>query len=227
MIYLLPGLDGSGELFGPLLELLPDQASALSYPLETATWEAFVAAALEQIETEAPFVLFAESASGLIALRLLAEHGAHCRGFVACATFLTNPAPLRTAMAAIPGLVRLLGAPPAWAIRTLLLTREADAALTDQVAQALARVPPETVVARLQLVRALEAERYAFDFPHVYVRGERDRIVSQRSEDEWLEHVQGSSNRAERGSGPHLLAQEEPGLIARLLLELDQGGANP
>jgi len=222
VIYLLPGLDGSGDLFGPLLELLPDSARALSFPLETASWEDFVASALEQIETEAPFVLFAESAAGLIALRLLAEHGAQCRGFVACATFLTNPAPLRTAVAAIPGLVRLLGAPPAWAIRTLLLTRQAEAGLTDQVASVLARVPPETVVARLELVRALEVEAYAFDFPHVYVRGDRDRIVSRRSQEEWLEHVRGSSNRVERALGPHLLAQEAPDRVARLLLELDR-----
>lgn len=220
MIYLLPGLDGSGDLFGPLLERLPGSTRVVRYPLETATWEDFVASALEQIDTEAPFVLFAESASGLIALRLLAEHGARCRGFVACAAFLTNPAPLRTALAAIPGLVRLLGAPPAWAIRTLLLTREADQALTEEVARVLARVPPETVVARLHLVRALEPERYAFDFPHVYVRGQRDRIVSRRSQVEWLEHVRGSSDRAVEVAGPHLLAQEEPAQVARLLVEL-------
>jgi pimeloyl-[acyl-carrier protein] methyl ester esterase len=220
VIYLLPGLDGSGDLFGPLLEHLPDSVRVVSYPLETATWEDFVSAALEQIDTEAPFVLFAESASGLIALRLLAERGDQCRGFVACATFLTNPAPLRTAMAAIPGLVRLLGAPPAWAIRTLLLTRQADQGLTEEVGRVLARVPPETVVARLHLVRALELEDYTFGFPHVYVRGERDRIVSRRSEEEWLSHVRGSSDRAVSAPGPHLLAQEEPALVARLLLEL-------
>lgn len=223
MIYLLPGLDGSGELFGPLLQRLPAASTrVVSYPLETATWEDFVASARTQIDVEAPFVLFAESASALIALRFLAEHGARCRGFLACAGFLSNPAPLRTAMAAIPGLVRLLGAPPAWAIRTLLLTRQADPELTAEVARTLARVPPETVVARLHLVRGLRPEGYRFEFPHVYVRGEQDRIVSGRSEAEWLEHVRGSSNRVERVAGPHLLAQQEPEFVARILLGLSR-----
>lgn len=225
MIYLLPGLDGSGDLFGPLLRELPETTRVVSLPLEAVTWEDFVASALTQINTEAPFVLFAESAAGLIALRLLAEHGARCRGLVACATFLTNPAPLRTALAAIPGLVRLLGAPPAWVIRSLLLTRSAGDGLTAEVAEVLARVPPEVVVERLHLVRALVLERYEFDFPLVYVRGDADRIVSRRSELEWLGHVRGCSSHVEHATGPHLLAQENPSVVARLLVRLESAEA--
>lgn len=220
-IYLLPGLDGTGDLFGPLLQALAARAArAISYPFEPeATWETLTRAALDQIDPSEPFVLFAESFSGPVAMRLLSEHGSRCVGYLACATFLSNPAPRLLALSALPCVLRLVPRrPPAWAVRRLLLSRSATPALTRQVADTIARVPRRCVRRRLALIRALEPAVAAFDHPVIYLRGTEDRLVGSRSQAEFAANVPGT--RVETLAGPHLLAQERPEVVARLLLDL-------
>jgi pimeloyl-[acyl-carrier protein] methyl ester esterase len=70
---LLPGLDGTGRLFDPLLKELPAdlRAEVISYPtdaiLDYAALEQFVEAALPRRD---PFIIVAESFSGPLAIRL-------------------------------------------------------------------------------------------------------------------------------------------------------------
>ena len=128
-IYLLPGLDGTGALFGPLLAALPEKsAEVICYPPDhAASWDTLVDVVAGQVDVAAPFVLFAESFSGPAALRFLLKHGESCIGFVACATFLTNPAPLRMALTALPGVLRVVPQrPPHWVLRRLLLSPAAS-----------------------------------------------------------------------------------------------------
>jgi pimeloyl-ACP methyl ester carboxylesterase len=218
-IYLLPGLDGTGDLFAHLVALLPaNSARVVSYPLDhPASWEALVSAVASQVDTRSPFVLFAESFSGPVAIRFLSKHGARCVGFLACATFLSNPAPFLLRLATLPGVRALVPRrPPGWAVRRLLLSRNATDELVEQVAETIGRVPRRTVFRRLGLIRSLSAEAVDFDFPVVYVRGEEDRVVGPRLEAEFVAHV--SECRVERVPGPHLLAQERPEAVARLLM---------
>lgn len=223
----MPGLDGTGELFAPLLRHLPDSAHVVSYPFETpGSWQAFVEVVVNQVNTDAPFVLFAESFSGPVAVRFLAEHGDRCVGFLACATFLSNPAPIRMGLAALPGVLSLVPRrPPSWALRRLLLSSNATPGLTGLVADSISKVPRRTLLQRLRLIRTLSPELHSFEFPVIYLRGEQDRLVGQRSEHEFAANLPGCS--VEHVSGPHLLAQECPQAVARLLMKLSEGISDP
>lgn len=220
-IYLLPGLDGTGELYAPLLAALPSaSAQVVSYdPRTPRSWAAYAEQVAAAIDSSSPFLLLAESFSGPVALEFLSAHGANCRGLLACATFVSNPSPLRLALATLPGALHL--APrrlPQWALRRLLVGPQAPAQLCQRVAETIATIPRATLADRLGLLRALRPQARAFAFPVTYVRGNEDALVSQRSAAEFLAHVSGATY--EQVPGPHLLAQAAPDLVAGLLARL-------
>src|SRR5215472_15855847 len=77
-VILLPGLDGTGRLFDPLLKELPADlhARVVTYPtdarLDYAALEGLVEAALPKND---PFIIAAEAFSGPVAIRLWSRRG--------------------------------------------------------------------------------------------------------------------------------------------------------
>lgn len=108
-------------------------------------------------------------------------------------------------------------------LRRLLLSPAASPALLNQVANTIASVPRVTLSRRLSMIRVLRAKTLSLPCPVPYLRGEKDRVVGQRSEDEFV--AQFPDCRVERVSGPHLLAQECPEEVARLVLKVREGSA--
>src|SRR5690349_11939308 len=99
-LILLPGMDGTGELFGPLLAELPIElpVAVVSYPDRAASYADHVAVARTELPRDRPFVLLGESFSGPVAVRLAAEAPSNLRGLILCASFLTCPSPLLRAL---------------------------------------------------------------------------------------------------------------------------------
>jgi pimeloyl-ACP methyl ester carboxylesterase len=95
-LVLLPGLDGTGDFFAPLLDALSPSVptQVVRYPLTGAsdypTCEAIARAALP---TDRPFVLLGESFSGPIAIAIAATAPPGLIGLVLSATFVANPRP--------------------------------------------------------------------------------------------------------------------------------------
>jgi len=96
-LILLPGLDGTGILFGQFVEAIGSNADTrvIAYPVDQplgyAELEAFVREALPR---DRPYVVLGESFSGPIAIRLAADPPAGLAGVVLCVTFAKNPYPL-------------------------------------------------------------------------------------------------------------------------------------
>ncbi len=105
-LVLMPGLDGTGICFGPLIRALPPDVprTVITYPddenLSLKDHADFVAARLTGEDT----VLVAESFSGLVALMLLHARPASVKGVIFSAAFAEAlyPIMIRTA-ASIPG----------------------------------------------------------------------------------------------------------------------------
>ena len=96
-LVLLPGLDGTGLLFGPLVAALPAglRAAVVRYPVDRSMGYAELAAsAAEQLPQGERFVLVGESFGGPLAMILAAGRPAGLVGLVLCATFVTSPRPL-------------------------------------------------------------------------------------------------------------------------------------
>ena len=154
MLVLLPGLDGTGDLFAPVVDALGPNVPTqiVRYPLSHAsdypTCEAIARGALP---TDCPYVLLGESFSGPIAVSIAAAAPPGLRGLILCGTFVCNPQPclrpLRPLLSILP-----VHSAPLWVSRFLILGKFATPALRKLHQQTLARLPPTTVRERLRAI---------------------------------------------------------------------------
>src|SRR5690606_27069627 len=177
---LLPGMDGTGKLFGGFLRAFgPDvRAEVVSYPADRELgYDDLEALVRSRLTGEEPTVLVAESFSGPIAMRLAAEANLGVRGVVLVATFARPPAPRTLSVLAKLGGFHL--APPRFALRSLLLGRDAPAELVDDVRSAIASVAPAVLAHRLRSILT-ESSGEALGkirVPVMLVLPEHDRLV--------------------------------------------------
>jgi len=93
-LVLLPGLDGTGELFADFIAALPESWTATTVTYPTDRWlsytdlRPFVSAAIPQ---SAPFVLVAESFSTPLAVWYAATNPLNLAAVVICAGFVGSP----------------------------------------------------------------------------------------------------------------------------------------
>jgi hypothetical protein len=188
---LLPGLDGTGLLFRPLLAYL--DAEVVSYPCDVALGYD------ELMELIAPRLvadctLVAESFSGPLAVRL-AERGL-ARALVLVNSFLTNPAPWLPSW-----LVRWR--PPDWAMSPVLLGLGAPAELGSALRHAVGLVSTPVLVARIREVLQVDVrpEFSRLSLPIRCLAARQDWLVRPRYPPAvpitWMH-------------GPHLLLQRHP-----------------
>lgn len=91
----LPGMDGTGMLFDPVIRLWPANAPpplVLSYPSDQLlSYDQLKAYVMDRLPTQEPFILIAESFGGPLAVRVAADRPPMLKGLVLCATFVRPP----------------------------------------------------------------------------------------------------------------------------------------
>ncbi len=226
-IILLPGMDGTGELFGPLLDSMPANPSVIvvRYPDCPANYAGHEAVARAELPKDAPFVLLGESFSGPVAVSIAAAAPPNLRGVILSASFLTSPHPLLRPLRALTPFVSPKLVPDVIAHRTLL-GRFATPALRAAHRRALGHVSSATLTARLRAMADVDVRdaMKSVRRPALYLRGTEDRVVGARFGDEVLAHARhGTLVDIE---GPHLLLQANPRdsarRIATFIATLDQ-----
>lgn len=210
---LLPGMDGTGLLFEPLLAALPAgvEARVHGYPThELLTYDALVARVLAALPSEGDYVIVAESFSGPIALCVAAARPPGLRALVLCASFARSPVRLPAWLAPLvrPGLMR---ASPLALQAHVMLGADAPPALRALLADAVAAVSPEVLALRARELLHVDVSGSlaASHVPLLYLRATRDRLVSKRSCDHVLQHRPDAT--VVEIDGPHLLLQTQPG----------------
>ena len=179
-LILLPGLDGTGGLFAPLLSVLPKscRAGVISYPADRAlSYDDLLKVLSEQIPHGRRVVLVAESFSGPLALRYACEHGGEVEAVVLCASFVRSPFPRWLATLVRPSFFRLPA--PTLAIRLLLVGWRTPECLVRTVRSVIKRVRPEVLAQRVREIARLDctAALAACPAPIFYLRAEHDLIV--------------------------------------------------
>lgn len=208
-LILLPGLDGTGELFAPLLQALGEDVttSVVRYGAEL-TFDEYVESAAKALPERC--VLIAESFSGPVAIALAARHPGKIRCVVLCATFATSPfRPLTTLARFVPK--RLFRPSPVLATVLNYFSLSGDSAdVRPSPVAVVSGVPPAIMRARLVCLGTVDVRpllnRVAA--PMLYLRASKDRIVSARLSRELTSRL--SNVTVTEVSGPHLLLQTRP-----------------
>ena len=227
---LLPGFDGTGMLFAPLLRALPPgiEPVVVAYPVDRAcsAGELFgiVAASLPQSE---PYVLIAESFSGPIALKAAARQQKPPVAVVLCASFVQCP-PVRALIAMLGFCGPFLHArhPPRWVVRRYLL----GGANEDVVAlfyRAMSEVASRVLTHRFSVLLEFD-ESFAppaLKCPLLYLQAGRDRLVKPRNFE--IAQRRYPETHLQRIESPHLILQVQPeasvGAISEFLARRPHG----
>ncbi|WP_219116212.1 alpha/beta fold hydrolase [Janthinobacterium sp. UMAB-56] len=216
LLVLLPGMDGTARLFQRFDAALRAQSAietqAIAYPaapLDYAALEAFVR---ERLPRDRPFVLLAESFSGPLGAALRAHPPPGMRALILCCSFVRNPrpllAPLRHLLEFVP-----FGTLPGFALRQALLAPYATPQLQDELAAALAQVPPSVLRQRMRAVLAIAEKDASPSFargslPVLYLRARHDRLVPPANALQILRQAPGTQLIAI--DAPHMLLQAAP-----------------
>ncbi len=161
-IVLLPGLDGSGELFERLARLLRPylNVTVIRYPSDAKmTYADYVRFVAERIGAR-PVILLGESFSGPVAVLAAATPGTNVRGLVLAATFVKSPWPGWLVRLAAYRVQPLASRP---LLNWILMGRRRDPELSAKMKEVLSRLPPEVRVARLEAVSRVDVERHFRD----------------------------------------------------------------
>ena len=184
LLVLLPGLDGTPILFGPILEHLGLEAITVAYtqtlPSDYATLLPVVLAALPE---DRDFVLLGWSFSGPLALMAAATQPPGLRGVVLCASFVQKPlgwVPKFARHFTWPFLFRISGS---MAVAKTVLAGFGSPEVNRLIKAAHDAVPPGPMAARVRQVLTVDvrSELQACSVPILYLEAASDRIVPQRN----------------------------------------------
>lgn len=209
---LLPGLDGTGDLFDALVAAAPSGVSTQVIALPHDRARTYAELAAELVLPPGELVLVAESFSGPLAVLLAARHR-RVRRLVLCASFVTAPV--------WPGLARLPDAmlgrtPPRAAVRAALTG--GDDVLAARVLASLAKVPSGIVASRVRAVLSVDVAQTFASLPQpvTLLAATRDRLVPRGA----LKRMRALRPEAQvvELRAPHLVLQSQPHEAWRALL---------
>lgn len=210
-LVLLPGLDGTGDLFAPFIEALggfPTQV--VSYPPDRAmTYAEHESFARDKLPPDEDFVLLAESFSGPIGISIAASAPPRLKGLVLCGTFASNPLPVFGPLAGLVGAAPALRVPPALSAPWLYAGRGTPE-LRRAHAQAMSRVSPGAIQARVAAILAVDYRNLLrrIEVPMIYLRARADRLIPA-SAGRAIQKLRTDCEFTEIDA-PHFLLQTEP-----------------
>ena len=207
---MLPGLDGTGRLFAPLVPHLSPQLEPLvvSYQAqEVFSYRELLPVVLSSLPTSGQFIVLGESFSGPLGVLAAAQHPHGLLGLVLVASFVRSPLP--RALSLLAPLVRgwLLSASPSALQQRVLLGPSSSEELRAQLREAVATVPSSVLAARVRNILTVNvvAQLRAVTVPILYLAASNDALVRPQS----LRLIQRIAPQvhAVTIAGPHLLLQ--------------------
>lgn len=214
-LVLLPGLDGTGDLFRNFLDELPGgyRRSVVPFPRHLSSYADLDPIVRRSIPEHDAYVLVAESFSSPLAIQIASSHPGYLRGLILCGGFSASPVswPIRTTM----GLAArwfFQWEPPAFAIRRFLAGASASSNLIEQIRSSIRQVNSHVLAARLRQVLRCNVRSYVSKIwvPILCLRGSDDRLVSENCARSILSQAQREESTSVTIEGPHLLLQARP-----------------
>lgn len=185
ILVLLPGMDGSGSLFQPLVDQLgfSFDIRVIQYPAaEPLGYEALERLVISSLPKGEPFMLLGESFSGPIAISIAAAQPPGLTGLILCCTFAVSPRPLLTALWPLARALSPRRAPSA-VLDHLLLGRYSSKALSSALSSAVSSLSPAAFSARMRAIDTVNVltKLKSISVPVLYLQATEDRLVPPSS----------------------------------------------
>lgn len=209
---LLPGLDGTGRLYGPLIEALGRDVAVEPWTYDSARFEGYAALA-DAWEPAIPrhdgVVLVAESFAGPLAVLLAHRHPERVKALVLAATFVHRPLPASGLCAHIVQRAPAI-APPLYMLERMLAGQGLPPSLRKELDVVLDAMPFEVLRRRaLAALRVdMRTELAGLPMPVLYLQARHDRLIWPHAGREVLRLARNA--RLERIVAPHFLFQLAP-----------------
>jgi pimeloyl-ACP methyl ester carboxylesterase len=219
-LVLLPGMDGTGRSLEPLARVLsPVVATTIvRYPASRPlSYDQLLPLVREACHGGGSFVLFGESFSGPLTLRIAAEQPAGLRAVILCASFERWPmSSLLKPFARWCPPILLQIVPQRVALRQLLGQDPPNEAVS-LLLQALDEVPPTVMAQRARAIAGADvtAQLRQCRVPLLYLRAGNDRVVRPGNAAR-MQRIQPALQILDV-EGPHLLPAAAPEAVARAI----------
>ena len=210
---LLPGLDGTGKLFKPMIQFLPAwiKPIVVSYPEDKPYgYEDLTDIVRNAIPKDCDFVILGESFSGPLAIMIAAEKPNGLLGLILCATFAKNPFKL------IPSWIRFLSIGPIYSLWPTTIKLRAICgggrfkSFMNMALDAIKPVHPSAISARVKAILKVNV-RFLFeklDVPVLYLVSINDHLIKKHNVTD-LKAIKPDLEVAELNT-KHFLLQMEP-----------------
>lgn len=213
-IVLMPGLDGTGKSFEPLLPLIADDAriTIVRYPADRyLSFDETVACAASQIPQGTSPVVIAESFSGPVAVRLVASGKISSKALVLCATFVRSPRPVLWRIARFLHLPLIIRADmPRFFFKIVIGRDDLIDALLPLWKKVHAGVPPRVMESRLGIINEVDvrSDLDKLTVPCLYLQAKNDRIIPSSCLKDLTSHL--PHLRVNSFDAPHFILQALP-----------------
>ena len=228
-LVLLPGMDGTGELFKAFLSAIDGSlaTTAVRYPNHTILcYDELMAYVGSAIPPSEPFVLLAESFSTPLAIRCAASNPRNLKALVICAGFVCSPVTGLGRFAAshlAPLLVRFGRSNfpsnflSSFWLESLLVGPGASPSLLNELRSAISSVRPEVLSTRLHAILSCDVRPALgqIGVPILYIQVRGDRLIPRAHLKE-IRRIQPGTESAII-DGPHLILEREPRQVAEVI----------
>jgi pimeloyl-[acyl-carrier protein] methyl ester esterase len=222
-LVLLPRLDGTGNLFAPLIPELPRSLNVITaaYPSERfLPYPELVSWLGEVVPRHGPFAILGESYGSTLAVEFAATHPSNLIGVILCAGFISNPVrrwgPLPKLLAR-PLFFRFR--PPDFVHEYFILGSRAPESLKLAVRHTVRCVNGDVLAQRARAVIDCDTrqEIRQIKVPLLYLQATEDRLVGRECLDEIKRLHPETISISIRA--PHLLLRREPRVAARAITQ--------
>lgn len=181
----LPGMEGSGLLFEPVISHLPTNVEPIiiNYPCNLPLdYEALTLRVEQSVPKHSPYILVAESFSGPIGYEIALKRPKHLQGLVLVASFVTRPESRALKLCRLKPMLWLMKLPyPSGFLKASLLGREASPEFVALFSKAMAKVSLEVLQCRAEAMWMLPEQPESIDLPCLYLQASHDKLVTSAS----------------------------------------------
>ena len=180
-VVLIPGMDGTGMLFDPILESIPAGVEVITLSLLQDSAAGYVDQAqyvINRIGNE-PIVLVAESYSGMVAYNMLKIGYQNVHHIIFAASFISLPSRLALLVRYLPMVAFRSRIIPNSIMGRLLFGHYSNPRLISLFYRALDHVANDVLKHRLNQIATISCPDTPIEIPCSYIRPKGDKLVSK------------------------------------------------